>query len=171
MPVLFRFPIDTAVGEFGGDANCVLDRIGVRRSVRDEADAVHAEQRSAAVFGVVETLFEIGEGAAREQVSDLPGDRGFQSFSESGAHQVGDAFGGFQRYVAYKSVGDDDVHLAAVEVASFDVADKIQREAASDSWKDSRGQLVALALFFADGEQARRADASCRTCCESRSRP
>ena len=60
--------IDSALGELRRHSDRVLDRVRVRRSVGDEAYALHPQQRRAAVLRVVETLLEIGECAAREQM-------------------------------------------------------------------------------------------------------
>ena len=67
----------------------------------------------------------------------------FKGLFKRGAHQIGHAFGSLQRDVPDESVGDDHVHLAAVDVTSFDVADKIQRKC-FNSWKDSRVSSLPL---------------------------
>ena len=76
-----------------------------------------------------------------------------QRFFQCGAHQVGYAFRGFQRHVAHEAVGDDDIHVAAVEVAAFHIADKIQRKLLQQRISFA-GKFVALGFFFADGKQA-----------------
>ena len=114
-----------AFGELGCYANGVLDRVGVRRSVRDEADAFHSEQRSSAVFGMVEALLEIGKCVAREQRADLSCDRAFRVSFRTARTSLATPSEVFRRHVADKSVGYDDVDFAVVKVASFDVADKV----------------------------------------------
>ena len=59
------------VGKFRRHADGVLDGVGVRRAVADDADALHAQQRRAAIFGVIQALLEVGEGLARQQKSHL----------------------------------------------------------------------------------------------------
>src|SRR5215469_7823713 len=118
--------VDATIDKLGSDANRVLNRVRVRRSVRDETCPLHPEQRSAAIFGVVQALLEIAESTAREQVSNLPGDGLRQRLFQGGAHQVDHAFGTLQRDVADESVGYDHVDLAVVNIAAFDVADEIQ---------------------------------------------
>ncbi len=140
-------------GKFCGHAHGILHGVRIRRSVRDDADALDAQQRRSAVLGVVEALFEIGERAARQQRSDLPRDGCFERFLKSGADQVGDAFGNLQGDIADESVGDDHIDFSIVEIAAFDVADKIQRKLLQEL-KGLAGQIVALGLFFADREQA-----------------
>src|SRR5262249_2995367 len=63
------------------------------------------------------------------------------------------AFGDFERDVADEAVADDHVATAVVEIAAFDVADEVDRQLLEQREHFFR-QLVALALFFADGEQA-----------------
>ena len=58
-----------ALSELDGDADRILDGVGVRRSMRDDAHAFHSQQRRAAVLGVIEALLEVGEGAARKQIA------------------------------------------------------------------------------------------------------
>src|SRR6266478_467119 len=75
-----------AFGKFCRYADRVLDRVGVRRSVGNDADAFHSEQRGSAVFGVVEAFLEIGECIARQQCADLTRDRALQRFFQDGAY-------------------------------------------------------------------------------------
>ena len=145
--------VDAAFREFGGDAHSILHGVRVRRSVGNDADAFHPEQWRAAIFGVIESLLEIGKGAAGKESSDLPRDRGFQRFLERGANQVGDTFGNFQCDVANEAVRDDDVHFPIVEIASFDIADEVQRQV-FQQLEGFAGEVVALGLFLADGEQS-----------------
>src|SRR6266568_5090306 len=94
----------------------------------DEACALHAKQGRATIFRMIEALLEVGECAAREQISYLPCDGRSQRFFQSRAYQVRHAFGSLERDIADESVRHNDVDSAAVDVAAFDVADKIQRE-------------------------------------------
>src|SRR5579864_5462920 len=92
----------------------------------DNADALQSQQRGAPIFGVIEALLEIGEGAARQQVSHLSRNGLSQRFLQSGAHQVHYAFGGLQGNIADEAIADNNVHFTVVEVASFHIADEIQ---------------------------------------------
>src|SRR5580692_10733603 len=56
--------INAALREFCRHAHYILDRIRIRGAMRDDARALHSQQGCAAVFGVIEPLFEIGERAA-----------------------------------------------------------------------------------------------------------
>ena len=48
-----------------------------------------------------------------------------QRFLQQVANRFHHAFGDLQRHVADEAVADDDVELAVVEVAAFDVADEV----------------------------------------------
>ena len=136
-----------------GHADRILDGVGVRRSVADDAHALDAQQRRAAVFGVVEPLLEIGKRLARQQKSNLAADRRLQRLLQQEAHRLHHAFGNLQRDVADEAVANQHVGLAVVKVAAFDVADEIHRQL-FDQLVGFASKLVALALFFADGKQA-----------------
>ena len=70
------------VGEFGGYSNAVHDGFFVGGAVAYDADSADAQEGSAAVFGVVEALFEVIKGAAGEQRADLRGNSGLEGLSQ-----------------------------------------------------------------------------------------
>ena len=92
--------------------------LALRAAVADDADPAHAQQRRAAVLGVVEPLLEIGEGGLGEHVADLARDGGLQGFLQHALDHVHQAFADLQSHVADEAVADDDVGLAAVDVAA-----------------------------------------------------
>ena len=49
----------------------------------------------------------------------------FKRFLQDGAHQVGDAFGNFQSYISYETIGHDYIDVTVEQVAAFDVAHKV----------------------------------------------
>src|SRR5579863_2448270 len=150
--LLLNLFVDTLFGEFRRYANRILDGIGIRRSVSDEANALHAQQRRSAVLGVIQAFFEISKRAARKQIPDLAGDRSFERFFEGIANQVGYAFGNLQRDIAHETVSDDDIHFTVVQIASFNVADKIQRQL-FEKLERVPGEFIALSFFFPYGKQ------------------
>ena len=103
-----------------GDLDRVLDRARRRLAVRDDADAVDAEQRRAAVLGVVELLERVHhrfliDARLGEQADDERRDRLVE----------------LEHDVADEPVADDDVDRAAValpgrQVAPLDVADEVE---------------------------------------------
>src|ERR1700676_1698212 len=86
-PTLNR-SINPTLRKFRSHAYCILDRVRVRRAMRDDARALHPQQRRAAVFSVIEPLLEIGEGTARQQRAYLSRNRSLQRFLQRRAHQV-----------------------------------------------------------------------------------
>ena len=74
----FDFLIDTPFVDFAGNPDGVLDGVGVRATVADDADAFDAEEGSAAVFGVVDSLAEVLEGSTRKSVAELACEIGFE---------------------------------------------------------------------------------------------
>ncbi len=135
----FDAGVDLGLGELGGDADAVHDRLLVRRAVADDADAAHAEQRRAAVLGVVEALLEVVEGLAREQRADLRGDGGLERLAQQRADQFGGALAGLEGDVADEAVADRDVGVAVEEVAAFDVADEVDAAKARAAAAGCRG--------------------------------
>src|SRR5580693_953856 len=119
----------------------------------DEANSLHSKQGCAAIFCVVETLFEISKCATGEQSANLARNGGFQRFLQRGANQVGNTFRNLQRNVSHESVGDNNVHFTIVQVAAFHVAHKIQGKLLQKV-KCFAGQYVSLGFFLANREQS-----------------
>src|SRR5580692_7343109 len=105
----------------------------------DEANSLHSKQGCAAIFCVVETLFEISKCATGEQSANLARNGGFQR--------------NLQRNVSNESVGDNDVHFTVVQVAAFHVAHKIQGKLLQKV-KCFAGQYVSLGFFLANRKQS-----------------
>lgn len=148
---------DVGFGELGGDADGVEDGEVVGGAVTDDAGAADAEEGGAAVFGVVEASFEVAEGLAGEEGADLGGDGGLEGLAEGVGDEAGEAFGGFEGNVADEAVADDDVSAAVEKVAAFNVAEEVAEMAAVEGAEEGEGfagKGVALAVFFADGEEA-----------------
>ena len=124
----FNFLIYIAAGVLGCDADCILDRIRVRSAMADDANAFHAEQRSAAEFGIIDALLELRESRTGQQVSDLPGDGRLQRLLQHVLDHFDDALAHLQRDIADEAVAYDDVGMAGIKIAPFDVADEIQRK-------------------------------------------
>src|ERR1700733_7230496 len=139
-------------GEFGGYANGVLDGIGIGAAVSDDANTLYAEQRRAAIFGVIYALLEFLERGARKHVTDLSRNGGFQRFAQHLINHLDQAFAHLQRYVTDKTIADDYVGIASINIAPFHVADKVNGERLEQRSGGAR-QFVALVLFFTNGKQ------------------
>src|SRR4051812_10504572 len=120
--------------------------------MQKNAHPIPPERSPPAVFGVVNAFFEIGESAAREQGANFACDRRLKCLFQERAHKVSDALRGFQGNITDKTVGDDYVDLAVVDIAPFDVADEIDGQLLQQLI-GLACNLVALAFFFANGKQ------------------
>ena len=103
-----------------------------------------AEQRRAAVLGVVHAPAEPPERPPRQQRAHLHRERARQLLAQQVLHHLDEPFADLQRDVAGEAVADDHVGLAAVDIARFDVADERQRRGLQQPMRLAR-QLVALA--------------------------
>src|SRR3954469_11259587 len=79
--------VDSRPGKFRGHADAVVDCAVVGRSMPDDADAARSQQRRAAVFAIVQPLFEFLQSLAREQCSCLRCHRLGERFAEQVADQ------------------------------------------------------------------------------------
>src|SRR5437868_2093638 len=121
--------------------------------MRDDAHTLHPKQRGSAVFRMIKPLLEVGKRATRQHVANLPRNCCPERLFERGTDQLRDPLRGFQRNVAHKSISDDYIHAAAIDVASFHIPDKIQRKLLEQG-ECLAGEFIALGLFLPDGEQA-----------------
>ena len=119
----------------------VLDRARRRLAVRDHADAAHAEQRRAAVLGVVEVLERLHERFRLETGVRL----------QHRDHHRRDRLVELEHDVANEAVADDDVDRPAIaaagrEVAPFDVALEVHAGGSEElvGFLDDRVALLRL---------------------------
>src|SRR5439155_20624836 len=101
---------------------------------------------------MVESLLEISESAARQQISHLPRNRRLQSLLLSSAHQIRDPLRSLQRHVTYKAVGDDYINFPVVYIPPFHISDEIQWKLLQERKRLAR-QIVVLAFFLTNGKQ------------------
>ena len=92
------------------------------------------------------------ERAPGQQRSDTRGEGARQLLDEERFHRVHQPFADLQRHVPGESIADDDVRLAAVDVARLHVPDEAERRCLEQAVRFAR-QLVALAFLLADREQ------------------
>jgi len=79
----FYLRVDWVLRKLRRYADRVLDGIGVRRSVGDEANSFYAQQGCSTIFSMVETFLEISKRAAREQSANLARNGSLQRFLQS----------------------------------------------------------------------------------------
>ncbi len=63
--------VNLSAGQFRSNADGILDGVGVGAAVRDDADALDAQQRRSSVLGIIHALLEVLKGGTGKNVSDL----------------------------------------------------------------------------------------------------
>ncbi len=91
----------------------------------DEAGAIDAEQRRAAMLGVVDLAFDVAKGALGQHQAGaierrLPG-----LLLEHPDHHLTESLGHLENDVAGESVTDHDIDVAGEDIPAFDVADEV----------------------------------------------
>src|SRR5215470_1895017 len=140
--------IDVVRHRFFGDADRVFDLRRPRATVCDDRDAAQTEQRRAAVFPVVQATIGAHERAAAHEITHAAQRRLSEGALQHAADIRGETFHRLQRDIAGKAVAHDDVDLAVEEVATFDVADVVERGLREQIARRAR-EVVALGIFFA----------------------
>src|SRR5580704_8639270 len=93
----------------------------------DHGYALYPQQRSAAVFRIIDLLPKTLVSLAREHVPDLRTDGALQGFLQHRRDMLRDAFADLQGDISDEPIADDDVHGAVENISTFDVARKIHR--------------------------------------------
>src|SRR5579862_4808867 len=145
---------------FGGQTDGVAHRSGFGTSVAHDADAVDAQQRRAAVLGVVEPQRERFEARARERDAEAHEQTAAQLFAEQAEDAEGETFAELEDDVADEPVAHHDVGGAGKDAAPLDVPDEPQARPAEQLRRPDH-EFVALRVLLAVAEQAhpRRFDA------------
>src|SRR3974390_2024672 len=94
----------------------------------DDDHSFHAQQRSAAVLGVIDALLEVLVGGSAQQVTDLAGEGCRKRFLEHVFEDIDHSFTDLEGNIADESVANDDVGMTGVQVATLYVADKVERD-------------------------------------------
>src|SRR6266567_8945023 len=105
----------------------VLDCQWRARAMGDDADAVHAEKRTAAVLFIVCLGFNCSNGIPREECADFSHPCAHELVLEPLKHRHRDRFARFQDHVADKTVAHDDLDWIFEKMAALDVANKVER--------------------------------------------
>src|SRR5438445_2245072 len=145
--------VQSHMRHFGGYPHRILYGIGVRPAMPDDGDAAHAQQRRSAIFGIINVAPKFLVSAPRKHVTHLRGDGALERFFKHRGDVLGHSLADFQGHIADKAVAHDDVHAAGKDVASFDIADEIERQL----FEPVVGlfcELIALGFFLAYGEQS-----------------
>src|SRR5215211_5602240 len=111
----------------GGHAQRVLYCQRRARAVSNDANSVHAEQRTAAVLFVVGLGLNRSNGIFREECASLSHRRAHELVLEPFKHRHRDRFARFEDHVANESVAHDNFNWIFKEMAAFYVADEVKR--------------------------------------------
>ena len=122
----------------------------------DGADALHAQQRRAAIFRIIQALLELAVSLARKQRADLAGHRLAERFAQHADEHVHQPLADFEGDIADKPVAHHHVRDAVEDVAPLDVADEVDGQSLQQRQRGA-GEIVTLVFLFADRKQAQRA--------------
>src|SRR5438094_3290205 len=117
----------------------------------NDAHTFDSQQRGSTVFRVIDALAEVPIGCLRKNIPELPSHRGGQRLLEHVFDHFHQPLADLQGYVADKSVAHNYVGDAAVNVATFDVADKVDRQELEQR-SCAPGQIISLVLLLPDRE-------------------
>src|SRR5438552_224290 len=140
---------------FEGDAQRVLDRERRARTVRDDANTVHPQERHPAVFLVVRLFLDGAKGVARQISAGHARFAFHQLVLEPAEDRVGDRFTSFQNHVADKAVADHDLDWVRKQIVALNVAAKVER-ALLQHFENFFRQVAPFDVFAADRHEADR---------------
>src|SRR4030095_2691051 len=105
----------------------ILNRQWRARAMRDDADAVYAEKRTAAVLFIVRLGLNCPDGIPREECADFSHPCAHELVLEPLKHRHRDRFARFQDHVANESVAHNNFNRIFKEMSAFYVTDKVKR--------------------------------------------
>src|SRR5437667_5078936 len=134
----------------GRDSQRIFGRQRRARAVRNDADAIYAEKRTAAVLFIIRLVLNRSNGIPRKESADFSHPCTHELVLEPLKHCHRDRFARFQDNVAYESVAYDNFNRVFKKMTPFNVANEVKR-----TWfkhlKYFLGQFGALNILFADG--------------------
>src|SRR6266480_4701768 len=137
----------------GRDAQRVLYRQRRARAVRDYANAIYPEKRTAAVLFIVRLVLNCSNGILHEECADFSHRCAHELVLEPFEHRHRDRFARFQDHVTNESVANDNFNRIFKEVTAFYVANEVKR-----TWfqhlEHFLGQFGALDILVAKRDQA-----------------
>ena len=120
----------------------------------DDGQALEAEKRGAAVFGVVHGAGELRKTALGQKPAHHAHDTGFENALDHVRDGLGEAFAHLDHDVSDEAVADDHVHVASEDIASLGVADEVQVPGHLEKLIGFLHLAVAFAFLLADGQDA-----------------
>src|SRR5205807_9908677 len=111
----------------GRDAQRVFDRQRRARTVRDYANPIYSEKRTAAVLFIIRLVLNRSNGILGEKCADFSHRRSHELVLEPLKHRHRNRFARFQDHIANESVADDDFNRIFKEMTAFYVANEVKR--------------------------------------------
>src|ERR1700688_345554 len=125
--LLFDFVVHLRTRESRGDANSILNSVGIGSPVADDAHTAHAQQRRAPIFGVVDGLLQTLQRSTRKKKSHLRCQRTLYRLFQQTKNFQRQSFANFKRDVTDKPVAHNHIHNSRKKVAAFHVAHEMDR--------------------------------------------
>src|SRR5213080_2239524 len=130
----------------------VLDGKWRARTMRDDADAIHAEERTAAVLFIIRLVLNRPNSILREECADFSHRCAHELVFEPLKHRHRYRFARLQDYVANESVAHDNFNRIFKEMTAFYVANEVKRTW-SQHLEHFLGQFGALNILVAERDQ------------------
>src|SRR5262245_5841037 len=134
-------------------AQRVLDRQWRACTVRDYANAIYPEKRTAAILFIIRLVLNRSNSILGEECADFSHRCAHELVFEPLKHRHRDRFARLQDYVANESVAHDNFNRIFKEMAAFYVANEVKR-----TWTQHLeyflGQFGALDILVAERDQA-----------------
>ena len=119
--------IDLLFNRLGRNSKRILDRERGARTMRDDADAIYAEEWRAAVFLVVHLFLDRLKRFLREKSAGHPYLAFDQLVLKPFENGVADRFTGLENDVADEAVTNDNLDGMSKQIMAFDVAPEVER--------------------------------------------
>src|SRR5262249_15874017 len=136
-----------------GHPQCVFDCQWCARAMRDDADAIHAEERPAAVLFIIRLVLNHSNSILREECANFSHRCAHELVFEPLKHRYRDRFARLQDYVANESVAHDNFNRIFKQMTAFYVANEVKRTW-SQHLEHFLGQFGALNILVAERDQA-----------------
>src|SRR6476660_679778 len=137
----------------GGDAQREHNRQRRASTVRDDANAIYPEKRTAAVLFIIRLVLNRSNGILREECANFSHPCTHELVLEPLKHRHRDRFARFQDNVAHESIAYDNFYRILKETTAFYVANEVKR-----TWSQHLeyflGQFGALDILVAERDQA-----------------
>ncbi len=145
--------VDVALNELARHAHRIIDRFLVGLAVADDADAVDAQQRSSAVFGIIRFALHFAQSAFHKKPSDF-GQRARRNlFLDQRDQRFRESLGKFEDDIADETVTHHHIHQSFRNIAAFDIPDEIG-DMLLDEFGGGQGQFIPFGGLFPNRQDA-----------------